>query len=39
MHKDPSKIQASYRDGFKTMLVTLAANKSMEIGAPVGIEY
>lgn len=38
MHKDASKIMANYRDGFKTMQVTLAANKSMETGAPVGIE-
>jgi len=36
--KDPSKIMATYRDGFKTMQVTLAANKSMEIGAPVSIQ-
>lgn len=36
--KDPSRIQATYRDGFRTMQVTLAANKSMEIGAPVSIE-
>lgn len=36
--KDPSGIQATYLDGFKTMQVTLAANKSMEISAPVAIE-
>ena len=36
--KDPSKIMATYRDGFKTMQVTLAANKSMEIGAPVSVQ-
>ena len=36
--KDPSKLMATYRDGFKTMQVTLAANRSMEIGAPVSIQ-
>jgi myo-inositol 2-dehydrogenase/D-chiro-inositol 1-dehydrogenase len=36
--KDPSKIMATYRDGFKTMQVSLAANKSMELGAPVSIQ-
>lgn len=38
-NNDPSKIMSTYRDGLNTMLVSLAANKSMEIGAPVGIEY
>ena len=36
--KDPSKLMATYRDGFKTMQISLAANRSMEIGAPVSIQ-
>jgi len=38
MQKDPSKIMATYRDGYKTMQVSLAANKSMELGEPVSIQ-
>jgi len=34
---DPSGVMCSYSDGLKTIEVTLAANKSMDIGRPIKI--
>jgi len=35
---DGSKIRSPYADGYKSTVFTLACNKSMETGMPVGIE-
>ncbi|HIE14044.1 TPA: Gfo/Idh/MocA family oxidoreductase [Candidatus Bathyarchaeota archaeon] len=35
---DPSKILCPYSEGLKTLIVTLAANRSMEVGAPIKIK-
>ncbi len=37
-NRDPRPIKCSYADGLKTLEVTIAANRSMEVGKPVVIE-
>ena len=35
---DPSKIRSPYQDAIKSVLTTLAANRSMETGLPVEVD-